>query len=123
MEPGKPEKREQEYIRHGTRVLIASFVVPTGQVVWNLGQTRTSVDFAAHLANVVTQLPEMTRYDWVVDNLNTHWSLDVCRVVAQWCQVVSRIDLPVCRQGPQSRCPEASLPERPQSSACLSLYT
>jgi transposase len=87
IEPGKPEKREHEYIRHGTRVLIASFVVPTGQVVWNLGQTRASVDFAAHLTNVVTQLPDMKRYDWVVDNLNTHWSLDVCRVVAQWCQV------------------------------------
>ena len=85
--PGKPEKREPEYIRHGTRVLIASFVVPTGQVVWHLGQTRTSTDFAAHLATVVTQLPEMKRYDWVVDNLHTHWSLEVCRVVAQWCKV------------------------------------
>jgi hypothetical protein len=87
IEPGKPEKREHEYIRHGTRVLIASFVVPTGQVVWHLGQTRTSADFATHLANVVQQLPTMKRYDWVVDNLNTHWSLDVCRLVAQWCQV------------------------------------
>jgi hypothetical protein len=85
--PGKPEKREHEYIRHGVRALIASFVVPTGHVVWNLGQTRTSADFAAHLANVVSQLPEMQRYDWVVDNLNTHWSLDVCRLIAQWCNV------------------------------------
>ncbi len=87
MEPGKPEKREHEYIRHGTRVLIASFVVPTGQVVWNLGQTRTSADFAAHLAHVIQQLPDMHRYDWVVDNLNTHWSLDVCRLVARLCKV------------------------------------
>jgi hypothetical protein len=87
IEPGKPEKREHEYIRHGVRALIASFVVATGQVVWNLGQTRTSADFAAHLANVVHQLPALQRYDWVVDNLNTHWSLDVCRLVAQWCNV------------------------------------
>jgi transposase len=87
VQPGKPEKREHEYIRHGVRALIASFVVATGQVVWNLGQTRTSTDFANHLANVVHQLPEMQRYDWVVDNLNTHWSLDVCRLVAQWCGV------------------------------------
>jgi DDE superfamily endonuclease len=29
----------------------------------------------------------MQRYDWVVDNLNTHWRLDVCRLVAQWCGV------------------------------------
>ena len=85
--PGKPEKREHEYIRHGVRALIASFVVATGQVLWNLGQTRTSEDFATHLANVVQQLPEMQRYDWVVDNLNTHWSLAVCRLVAQWCKV------------------------------------
>jgi transposase len=87
VEPGKPEKREHEYIRHGVRALIASFVVPTGRVVWNLGETRTSADFAAHLANVSQQLPEMQRYDWVVDNLNTHWSLEVCRLVAQWCNV------------------------------------
>ena len=37
--------------------------------------------------NVVQQLPAMQRYDWVVDNLNTHWSLAVCRLVAQWCHV------------------------------------
>jgi DDE superfamily endonuclease len=85
--PGKPEKREHEYIRHGVRALIASFVVATGQVIWNVGQTRTSADFAAHLANVVHQLPAQQRYDWVVDNLNTHWSLDVCCLVAQWCGV------------------------------------
>jgi hypothetical protein len=87
VQPGKPEKREHEYIRHGVRALLASFVVPTGQLVWNLGQTRTSADWAAHLANVVSQLPTMQRYDWVVDNLNTHWSLDVCRLVAAWCDL------------------------------------
>lgn len=85
VQPGKPEKREHAYIRHGVRALLASFVVPTGQVVWKLGQTRTSADWAVHLANVVHQLPAMQRYDWVVDNLNTPWSLDVCRLVAQWC--------------------------------------
>jgi hypothetical protein len=83
MAPGKPEKREHESIRHGVRALLASFVVATGQVVWNLGPTRTSADFAAHLAQVVHQLPEMQRYDWVVDNLKTPWSLEVCRLVAQ----------------------------------------
>ena len=87
VQPGKPEKREHEDIRHGVRAFIASFVVATGQVVWHLGQTRTSADFATHLANVVHQLPAMQRYDWVVDHLHTHWSLDVCRLVAQWCGV------------------------------------
>jgi hypothetical protein len=86
-QPGQPEKREQEYIRHGVRALLASFVVPTGQVLWNCGLTRTSDDFVAHLRAVVVQLPTMARYDWVLDNLNTHWSLDVCQQVASWCDV------------------------------------
>jgi hypothetical protein len=87
MAPGKPEKREHESIRHGGRALIASFVVATGQVVWQLGQTRTSADCAVHLAHGGHPLPEMQRYDWVVDNLQTHGSLEVCRLVAQWCGV------------------------------------
>jgi hypothetical protein len=67
-QPGQPETREQEDIRHGVRVLIASFVVPTGQGLWHLGPTRTSEDFAAHLANVLRQLPAMPHDDWVVSN-------------------------------------------------------
>jgi DDE superfamily endonuclease len=82
--PGQPEKREHEDIRHGVRALSAAFVVPTGHVVWNVGQTRTSPDCATHLAHVGSQLPEMRRDDWVVDHLTTHWSLEVCRLVAQW---------------------------------------
>jgi transposase len=80
--PGHPEKREHEYIRHGTRALIASFVVPTGEVVWDLGQTRTSDDFAAHLLHVVKRFLDWPRLTWVVDNLNTHWSLQACEILA-----------------------------------------
>jgi transposase len=81
--PGSIEKREFEYIRHGTRALLTTFCVPTGQVVWNLGPTRTSVDWVRHLEDVAAQFPHMKRFDWIVDNLNTHWSLEVCRWVAQ----------------------------------------
>src|SRR5436190_17536222 len=47
-QPGKPAKREFEYIRHGTRCLLTTFCVPTGEVVWEVGQTRTSLDWVAH---------------------------------------------------------------------------
>ncbi len=77
-EPGKPEKREFEYVRHGTRALIASFAVPTGEVVWDLGPTRTSADFGRHVGRVGVHFRQFDRFDWVVDNLNTHWSLEVC---------------------------------------------
>jgi hypothetical protein len=86
-QPGQPDKREQEDIRPGVRVLIASLVVPTGQGLWHRGPTRTRKDFAAPLANVLQQLPAMSRDDWVVDHLNTHWSLEVCRLRAAWCDL------------------------------------
>ena len=86
-QPGRRERREHEYIRHGTRVLINSLAVATGQIAWTIGTTRTATDFVAHLKQAYQSLPRMKRYDWVMDNLNTHWSLDVCRLVARWCKV------------------------------------
>jgi transposase len=84
---GRRERREHEYIRHGTRVLINSLAVATGQIAWTIGVTRKATDFVAHLTQAHASLPRMQRYDWVMENLNTHWSLDVCRLVARWCQV------------------------------------
>jgi len=99
--PGHPQKREQDYIRHGTRALIASFVVPTGEVVWDLGLTRTARDFAAHLLHVAREVRGWRGVTWVLDNLNTHWSVEVCEVLAML------NDLPFCprslRTGAQRR--------------------
>ena len=68
-------------------MLINSLAVATGQIAWTLGATRKTADFVAHLKHVYQRLPPMLHYDWIMDNLNTHWSLDVCRLVAQWCRV------------------------------------
>jgi hypothetical protein len=99
--PGHLEKREFEYIRHGTRALLTTFCVPTGQVVWDVGPTRTSVDWVRHLDHAARQFPSMKRFDWVVDNLNTHWSLDVCRWVAEGGGL--RFDARALRTGRQRR--------------------
>jgi len=50
MRPGRPERTEFEYIRHGTTTLFADFDVATGAVGYHLGQTRTEEDFAHYLA-------------------------------------------------------------------------
>ena len=83
-QPGKPIKRENDYIRHGTRVALASFVVTTGQVLCDLRQTRGNVDFCDHVRMVVEAHPEQPAFDWVLDNLNTHWSLNLCQLVAEF---------------------------------------
>jgi transposase len=80
--PGYPEKRENNYIRHGTRTLIGSFVVATGEVIWDLGQTRTNVDFANHVKHVLGHVHEYDCTTWILDNLNIHWSLELCEVMA-----------------------------------------
>jgi transposase len=98
---GRRERREHEYIRHGTRVLINSLAVATGQIAWTLGATRKAPDFVAHLKRAYQRLPRMKRYDWVMDNLNTHWSLDVCRLVARWCGVP--FEPHKLQKGPQRR--------------------
>jgi transposase len=98
---GRRERREHEYIRHGTRVLINSLAVATGQIAWTLGATRKAPDFVAHLKHAYQRLPRMKRYDWVMDNLNTHWSLDVCRLVARWCGV--SFEPNKLKTGPQRR--------------------
>ena len=81
--PGHRTKREHQYIRHGTRALIASFVVHSGKIHYNIGQTRTNVDFAAHVAQTAAELGDWLKYHWIFDNLNTHCSLEVCEVFAR----------------------------------------
>lgn len=99
--PGQGERREHEYIRRGTRVLINSLAVATGQIAWTLGATRKATDFVTHLKHVYQHLPRMKRYDWVMDNLNTHGSLHVCRLVARWSKVPFESDK--LKQGVQRR--------------------
>jgi DDE superfamily endonuclease len=74
-------------MRHGTPVLINSLAVATGQMAWTIGATRKATDLVAHLQQAHQSLPRMKRYDGGMDNLKTHWSLDVCRLGARWCQV------------------------------------
>ena len=84
LAPGKVERRECEYIRHGTRSFILSRDVVTGKVVAPLcGPTRTERDFLAHLQAVVATDPDATRWHVVCDNLNTHQSESLVRWVAE----------------------------------------
>jgi transposase len=87
MRPGQVERREFEYIRHGTLTLIANFDVASGQVITpSLGPTRTAPDFVAHIAQTVATDPDA---DWtfVLDQLNIHQSEGLVCFVAQQCQL------------------------------------
>lgn len=83
LAPEKVERREYEYIRHGTCSFIVSRDVVSGQIVApSCGPTRTETDFLAHLQGVVASDPSATRWRVVVDNLDTHRSESLVRWVA-----------------------------------------
>ncbi len=81
--PGHVERREFEYIRHGTCSFMLNRDVVTGQIVApSCGPTRTEADFLAHVTQTVASDPTATRWHFVVDNLNTHCSESLVRWVA-----------------------------------------
>ena len=83
MQPGKVERQEFEYIRHGTSAFILSRDVVTGKVVAPYASpTRTEADFLAHLQSVIATDPTAIRWHVVLDNLNTHQSESLVRWVA-----------------------------------------
>ncbi len=83
MAPGQVERREFEYIRHGTATFIFSRDVVTGQMIApRAGQSRTEADFLAHVQAVVATDPAAYRWHFVVDNLNIHLSASLVRYVA-----------------------------------------
>jgi hypothetical protein len=83
LAPGKVERREFEYVRHGTRSFILSRDIATGRVLApHAGPTRTEADFLAHLQGVVATDPAAPRWHVVADNLDTHRSESLVRWVA-----------------------------------------
>ncbi len=81
--PGAVERREFEYIRHGTRTFIVNRDVATGQIVApSCGPTRTEADFLAHIRRTIATDPAAVRWHFVVDNLNIHCSESLVRFIA-----------------------------------------
>ena len=83
MKPGKVERREFEYIRHGTQTSIAAFDVVTGKVQGAVGDSRTQTDYVAYLEAPFATDGHAEGWKIVCGNLNTHMSEGVVRLVAR----------------------------------------
>ena len=83
MAPGKVERQEFEYKRHGTQCFMINFDVAAGRIVEpSYGRTRTEEDFVNHIRRTVESDLSVIRWHFVVDNLNTHQSESLVRYVA-----------------------------------------
>ena len=84
MRPGKVERKEFEYIRHGTQTLIANFDVATGKVIEpTCGDSRTESDFLLNIHRIIESDPSAKKWHLIMDCLNTHQSESLVRFVAQ----------------------------------------
>lgn len=87
MRPGRVQRQEFEYKRHGTLSAIVNFDIVSGQVIApSLGSTRTEADFTAHIAQTVASDPEAV-WVFVSDQLNIHQSEGLVRLLAQLCEL------------------------------------
>lgn len=83
MRPGRVERQEVEYVRHGTQCVIANLEIATGRLVTpTIGQTRTEPDFTAHIKKLLATDPQA---EWVIvcDQLNTHQSESLVELIAE----------------------------------------
>ena len=84
MLPSKVERREFEYIRHGTLAFMFNFDVVTGQLAACTAQpTRNEQDFLQHIRGRIIAEPKTTRWHFISDNLNIHLSESLVRYVAE----------------------------------------
>jgi transposase len=83
LQPGKVERQEFEYVRHGTLSFIVNFDVASGTVRSpSCGPTRREEDFTRHIQQTVAADPTTEKWHFIVDNLNTHKSESLVRYVA-----------------------------------------
>jgi len=83
MKVGRIESREFNYIRHGTQVLIGNLEIATGKSICpTVGETRTEQDFAQHI-NQTIATDEQGTWWFILDQLNTHKSEALVRLVAE----------------------------------------
>ena len=81
---GKVERREFEYKRHGTLSFTCNFDVVRGELsACTADKTRNEKDFLEHIKGRVISEPLISRWRFVLDNLNTHKSESLVRYVAE----------------------------------------
>ena len=75
MQPGHPEQRTHDYVRHGTTTLFAALEVATGQVTGICKTRHRHQEFLGFLKHVARAYPERddgTQIHLVMDNYATH---------------------------------------------------
>jgi transposase len=75
--PGRPARREFEYVRHGTAAVLAAFDVRTGQVQAIVRQRHRSAEFLELLRLLDRRTPRRQVIHLILDPVRLHCSAEV----------------------------------------------
>jgi len=81
MAPGKPERQDAHYVRHGTQSLIAALLAHEGKVYGACADRHRSLEFVSFVNSLVDAFPDKDLY-FILDNLSSHKS----KVVREWAE-------------------------------------
>lgn len=122
MQRGRCERREFEYLRHGTQTLIGNFHVVTGKLIApTIQATRTEPDFVKHIAQTVATDPK-AGWVFVADQLNIHGSESLVRWVASACGLNEPLGKKRQTRGAQIPCHPHVIPARPEAPHPLRVH-
>ena len=76
LQPGLPERRTHDYVRHGTSTLFAALEIATGQVTAACKPRHRHQEFLAFLKQVARAYPDQQLH-LVMDNYATHKKAEV----------------------------------------------
>jgi transposase len=92
MRPGKVQRIEFEYKRHGTLSFTCNFDIVRGELVaCTASKTRNEKDFVEHIKRRVASDLLAIKWGFVCDNLNTHMSESLVRYVAEESDIASEL--------------------------------
>lgn len=75
--PGKPARREFEYRRHGVQALLAALLVHTGEVIGEVYDRNSRVEFIDFLDRLEAEIPAGKQVHAILDNLQVHKTAEV----------------------------------------------
>jgi transposase len=77
MRPGQPARREFEYRRHGVQALLAALLVHTGEVIGEVYDRNSRVEFLDFLDRLEAEIPTGKEIHAILDNLQVHKTPEV----------------------------------------------
>ena len=80
LQPGLPERRTHDYLRHGITTLFAALNVATGEVYGSIHRRHRATEFKKFLTQLNAQIPAELDVHLICDNYATHKT----PVIAKW---------------------------------------